>query len=103
MDVVFQHLTGNIIWYIIGVLATLLYHLFMQGQAMKRATIAMLKRDIIGLYHIAITKGSFTLIECEVMEDLYVNYHRLGANGSIDKVYKLYHQLPMREDENTPK
>ena len=78
------------------VLSGIIASLWAQIKAMKRATIVMLRKDIVSIYARAMDNQYTTIYENDAMTDLYAQYKKLGGNGSIDMLMTSYKQLEIK-------
>lgn len=62
--------------------------------ALELGVQAMLRDRIYQLYRYCNEKGYASLAERENFENMYQQYHNLGANGVMDDYHKKFFELP---------
>lgn len=65
---------------------------------MRKANQAALRNSLYELFNICSKKGYATYNERDNFENLYENYHKLGANGVMDDIREKF--LDLRIDHN---
>lgn len=70
-----------------------------QYTAIKLAIQAMLRDRLYQIYHECKHAGGATHIERENFNNLYVQYHALGANGVMDDTRAKFFALPIIDEE----
>lgn len=72
-----------------------------KDRAMELGMQAMLRDRIYQLYRYCNDKGFASLAERENFENMYQQYHNLGANGVMDDYRKKFFELDTEEGEKT--
>lgn len=68
-------------------------------QALKLGTQAVLRNELIELYDKYYYKGSAPTYIKDNFENLYKQYHALGANGVMDSYYNNFISLPTEKGD----
>lgn len=71
----------------------------MELQAIKSGTQAVLRNDLIELYEVYYHQGYAPIYIKDNYENLYKQYHALGANGVMDSYYNQFMALPTERSE----
>lgn len=64
--------------------------------AVKYGIQALLRDRLYALYSVCDEKGSASLAERDNFENMYRQYHSLGANGVMDNIRKKFLALPVK-------
>lgn len=67
--------------------------------ALKLGTQAVLRNSLIELYDKYYHAGSAPIYVKDNYENLYKQYHSLGANGVMDSYYKKFMDLPSEKED----
>ena len=67
--------------------------------AMEKGIQAMLRDRIVQSYYHYSELGYITLHGLEAMDKMYVEYHNLGGNGTVTKLWQELHELEVREQD----
>ncbi len=67
-------------------------------EATQKGIQAMLRAQMISEYNKALDKGYAPIYAKENFENVWKNYHTLGANGVMDEIHERYMSLPDRKD-----
>lgn len=70
-----------------------------EQKALKFGMQAMLRDRLYQLYRVCNERGGATLLERENFENLYKQYHTLGANGVMDDIRQRFISLAIREED----
>lgn len=70
-----------------------------QNAALMLGMQALLRDRLYEKYDAASTKGFASLDERRNFENIYLQYHTLGANGVMDDIHRRYLALPVIEEE----
>lgn len=68
-------------------------------QAIKSGTQAVLRNDLIELYEVYYHQGYAPIYIKDNYENLYKQYHALGANGVMDSYYTQFMALPTERSD----
>lgn len=68
-------------------------------QAIKLGTQAVLRNSLIELYEIYYHQGFAPIYVKDNYDNLYKQYHALGANGVMDSYYAQFMKLPTERSE----
>jgi hypothetical protein len=68
-------------------------------QAIKLGTQAVLRNSLIELYEIYYHQGFAPIYVKDNYDNLYKQYHALGANGVMDSYYNQFMALPTERSE----
>lgn len=99
VDEVILYIIKNGGWVSVVFLVGAIYNLYQQQLAMKFAMMAILRGHIVEIYtHSVLIRKYTTLYEHEVMTGLYSQYKKLKGNGSIDKIYDIFMELPIKQE-----
>ena len=60
---------------------------------------AMLRAQMINEYNKVKDKGYAPIYAKENFENVYANYHALGANGVMDSIMEDYLEMPTRKED----
>ena len=69
-----------------------------QYNALKLGLQAMLRSQMINDYNYWMSKGYAPIYARENFENLWQQYHSLGANGVMDDIHERFHKLPTKPD-----
>lgn len=72
-------------------------------EKVKSGDQASLRNDLYQLYDVCKKKGYASMGERINFDNLYKNYHELGANGVMDDTYNKFMALPSEKVEKTKK
>ena len=104
MDMIFKYWLEFSFTLIITVVTFLIKKLNEYKNILKSTTKGvevLLKTKIIQNYNMHKTKGSITIYEKEIINELYREYKNLGGKGVIDSIKKDIDKLPLiSEEEN---
>lgn len=70
-----------------------------ENKAMKNGIQAILRDRLYQFYKECKAQGYATEFESENFENMYTQYHELGANGVMDNIRKQFRELPIGKDE----
>lgn len=84
---------------ILSIITGVFTYIVKRIKAIKLGIQAILRDRLYELYRECKKQGSANEFERENFENLYKQYHNLGANGVMDDVYKKFLALPMSEDD----
>lgn len=73
---------------------------WMQIKALKLGLQALLRAELLKEYRAAKHDGYTRVSDRESWQNMYNQYHTLGANGVMDDIKKRYFALPEREDND---
>ncbi len=66
--------------------------------ATQKGIQAMLRAQMISEYNKALDRGYAPIYAKENFENVWKNYHTLGANGVMDDIHERYMELPDRKE-----
>lgn len=69
-----------------------------QYNALKLGLQAMLRSQMINDYNYWTSKGYAPIYARENFENLWRQYHLMGANGVMDDIHEKFHKLPTKLD-----
>lgn len=69
-----------------------------QYNALKLGLQAMLRSQMINDYNYWTSKGYAPIYARENFENLWQQYHLMGANGVMDDIHEKFHKLPTKLD-----
>ncbi len=75
-------------------------YIFTQFKAVKLGMQAMLRNSIIDKYNHCIEQKYIPIYQLENVTAMYEQYHALGGNGTITRLYNELKELPTRKEEN---
>lgn len=64
--------------------------------AMEKGIQALLRDRIVQAYYYHMDRGWITLYGLEAIDKMYTEYHNLGGNGAISKLWEDIHNLEVR-------
>ena len=67
-------------------------------RAIQAGVQALLRDRLIGEYNAALRKGYAHIYDKENFENMWKQYHNLGANGVMDDIRDKYRELPTEEE-----
>ena len=67
--------------------------------ATEKGVQAMLRAQMINEYNKALERGYAPIYAKDNFENMWKNYHNLGANGVMDDVREKYMDLPSRQED----
>lgn len=67
--------------------------------ATQKGIQAMLRAQMISEYNKALDKGYAPIYAKENFENVWKNYHTLGANGVMDDIHERYMNMPDRKED----
>ena len=70
-----------------------------ETEAMKKGIQALLRADMIKDYNHYTKKGYAPIYAKDNFENVYKNYHALGANGVMSSLYETFMALPTEGEE----
>lgn len=70
-----------------------------ENEAIKHGVQAMLRSQMIAEFNVGKEKGYAPIYAKENFENLWKNYHALGANGVMNNVKERYMGLPNRKED----
>ncbi|MGE4549629.1 MAG: hypothetical protein AB7C89_08790 [Intestinibacillus sp.] len=66
--------------------------------AMEKGIQALLRDRIVQAYYHYAERGWITLHGLEAIDKMYTEYHNLGGNGTVTKLWLDLHKLEVRDD-----
>jgi hypothetical protein len=75
-------------------------HIFTQFKAVKLGMQAMLRNSIIDKYNHYTEQGFIPIYGLENVTSMYDQYHELGGNGTITRLYNELKELPTRKEDD---
>jgi hypothetical protein len=114
LTTIYTHLPETIYAAILGILGICMQNsgkkvkdFMIKYDALKNGTIAILRNNIIQLYHIYTEKGYIPVHALESVLAMYTEYKALGGNGTvstlIEELKDLPHCKPNKEDNRNGK
>lgn len=70
-----------------------------EDEAIKKGLQAMLRDRLYQLYRYCKNNGKASHFDRENFNNMYVQYHALGANGVMDNVHDKFFKLPIDDEE----
>lgn len=70
-----------------------------ESEATKRGIQALLRAIMISEYNKAKDRGFAPIYAKDSFENMWQNYHSLGANGVMDNIHEAYMQMSDRADD----
>lgn len=70
-------------------------------KAIQMGVQALLRDRLIDEYNHALKKGYAHIYDKENFENMYNQYHNLGANGVMDEIRDKYRELPTEKEDET--
>lgn len=67
-------------------------------KAIQAGVQALLRDRLIAEYNEALRKGYAHIYDKENFENMYAQYHNLGANGVMDEIREKYKKLPTEKE-----
>lgn len=80
----------------IGSLVTYLICVLKVFKTIKSSQCSQLRMQILDLSHKCTAKEYITYEELDALTHAYEDYHQLGGNGTITKIYEEVSSLPLR-------
>lgn len=68
-------------------------------KAIQAGVQALLRDRLIGEYNDALRKGYAHIYDKENFENMWTQYHNLGANGVMDEIRDKYRALPTEKED----
>ncbi len=84
----------------LGALIASVKILYSQIKAIKSGLQAELRSDLVSMYNQYSEKGFAPIYARENFENVYKQYHTLGANGVMDDLRKKFMALPINSKEH---
>lgn len=84
----------------LGALYTRLKNNDVKTQAICRGVQALLRNQLYGMYNKYYEKGFAPLWARENFENMYQQYHSLGANGVMNDIYSKFMDLPTEKEDD---
>jgi hypothetical protein len=83
-----------------GVVTKWLRCRMMDSETIKRATVAMLRHDIINIFHFYEYRNNkvFPIYARESLDDLFTQYTALGGNGAIKGLVQIMNTWPITKE-----
>lgn len=69
-----------------------------ENNALKTAIQSILRDRLYSCYSICRRKGGASIDDRENFENLWAQYHALGANGVMDDIHRKFLELPVCDD-----
>ena len=85
-----------------ALLLTLIITTWVQTRAVKRGVQALLRDRLIQGYKFHTDKGWADVDDRSNLENVYVQYHALGANGVMDDLRDKFLKLPLNPQHPAP-
>lgn len=85
-----------------ALLLTLIITTWVQTRAVKRGVQALLRDRLIQGYKFYAAKGWADVDDRSNLENVYVQYHALGANGVMDDLREKFLHLPLGPQHPAP-
>lgn len=73
-------------------------YLWNQINGVRRGVQALLRAQLISEWEYHSSRGFAPIYARENFENIYIQYHRLGANGVMDDIRKKFLALPEQEE-----
>lgn len=85
---------------IIGFLSTKLKDHNQKDTAIEKGLVALLRNELVRRYREYETKQEISILDKENIEDMFVQYEKLGGNGTVKKMYTELLELPTKIIKN---
>lgn len=85
-----------------GIAISALTVAFRQIKGVRLGIQALLRAQLIADWNYYSRKGYAPIYARENFENVYTQYHNLGANGVMDDIHSKFLALPDRKDGDTP-
>lgn len=70
-----------------------------ENEAIKLGIQALLRDRLYEVYSLAKKDGGSSHFERENFNNMYVQYHNLGANGVMDDIHDKFFKMPIKDEE----
>lgn len=100
LHIIVSYLIPLILGSIIGFLTTKVKNNNKKDKAIEEGLVALLRNELVRRYREYETKQEISILDKENIEDMFVQYEKLGGNGTVKKMYTELLNLPTKIIKN---
>lgn len=100
LQILLNYLVPLILGTILGFLSTKLKNHNKKDKAIEEGLVALLRNELVRRYREYETKQEISILDKENIEDMFIQYEKLGGNGTVKKMYTELLNLPTKIIKN---